>query len=126
MSVLSVNRRKNRNKPPSRKPKKERLDPSDFEGLGPVRIEEAYSELSRNAFAVWMRLVVMEPDQLRGRYEIARLLGYSPGRSNQVLMELKRKGYISFITHGKPFKPTEIFIERRPLVEARGKFVRVN
>jgi hypothetical protein len=124
MSILSSTKRKTRNKPPSSALKPERVDPAAFEGFGPVTIAAAYDELTRHAFAVWMRLVVMDDDELNNRKKLAVTLGYCPGRSNQVLRELKRRGYISFIVGG-PYQPTEVIIERRPFLESRGKFIRV-
>ena len=99
------------------------MDPATFEGFGPIRIAEAYEELTRQGFAVWMRLVIMEYNELSNRKVLAKVLGYSVARSNQILRELKRKGYISFIV-GASWEPTEVVIERRPFLEGRGKFVR--
>jgi hypothetical protein len=123
MTVLSVN--KSPRRPPAYKPKKQKAVISTFQGFGPVRIEDAYDELTHHGFAVWMRLVVAETRELQqGRTKLAKWLGYSQCRSNTVLRELKRKGYISFVTNGA-FRPTEVFIERKPILVARNQFVRL-
>lgn len=100
--------------------------PDNFPGHGPAKISEAYAELTHHGFAVWMRLMVATDDELRaGRRKMARLLGYGDERSNGVLRELKRKGYISFIVND-PGLPTQIVIERRALITSKARFVRLS
>lgn len=64
-------------------------------------------------------------DELKaGRHPLAATLGYSPRRSNDVLRELDRKGYISFIRNGA-WRATEVVIERKAIIPARGRFIRI-
>ena len=98
--------------------------PDVYPGEGPIELAEGYETLSRAAFAVWLRLAVADDDDLHGgRGHIASMLGYSPRRSNEVLLQLERAGYISFIPNG-PWQPTTIVIERRPAVRRGSRVVR--
>lgn len=96
-------------------------------GDGPISIKVAYDELSQEAFAVWIRLMVTTEEELRaGRGSVARLVGYSEGRSNEILRELKNKGYVEFNKGDHPGLPTEIIITRRPIVSGRNRFVKLS
>lgn len=95
-----------------------------FPGEGPSSIADAYDALSRHAFAVWMRLAVASSLELKGgRTGMADVIGYSGRRANEVLLELERKGFVSFIVNGV-YRPTEIVIERRPMICRGDRFVR--
>lgn len=97
-----------------------------FPWEGPADIETACDELSPPALSVWLRLISFEPKKLKsGRMSIAVGLGYSERRSNQILRELERKNYISFIPHGSG-KPTEIVVERKLLIKSNYSVVRMS
>lgn len=89
-------------------------------------IPEAYGELSQEAFAVWIRLMIASDDELsRGRGWIAaNLLNYSEPRANTILRELKRKGYVEF--KPDPGRATTIIIKRRAKIVGRNRFVRLS
>jgi len=126
MLIVAVLRSNKKPSPPRYKPDKQKGTPAAFLGFGPARIELAYKDLTNAAFAVWMRLVVADESDLKsGRAHIASLLGRSQRTSDRWLHELRRKGYISFIRKGS-FRPTEIIIERQPLISARGRFLRIS
>lgn len=92
----------------------------------PATIIEAYNELSQEAFAIWMRLLVATDTQLRqGRKSISSLVGYSEGRSNAILRELKLKGYIRFVRGDLPGIPTQIEIVRKALISGPAKVIRL-
>ncbi len=111
----------------SNKTRKCKALPENYPDQGPAKLDEAYGDLTRAAFATWIRLMV-EPREnetlKKGRGKVARMLGYSQRRSNEVLLELSRKGYVSFIFNGSG-KPTEVVIERRAMISSRGNFVRL-
>jgi len=93
----------------------------------PVTIEIAYNELSQEAFAVWIRMMVAaDKDLTSGRKHIATVLGYSEGRSNQILRELKNKGYVQLQPGPHPGIATEIIVARRPIISGRNRFVRLS
>lgn len=99
--------------------------PSAYPNEGPVKVEDAYDELTHHAFAVWMRLMVASEPELRlGRMKLTRLLGYSHSRGNYVLLELRRKGYITWLT--RPGMPSHCVVNRRALISARTQFVRLS
>lgn len=86
-------------------------------------IAEAYDELTRNAFAIWIRMHTMTPNQLAmGRAKIAKVFGYSPDRNNVVMRELFHKGYIVFEPRGVG-KPTTIHLTKRASIRGSAYFV---
>lgn len=92
----------------------------------PATIQEAYNELSQEAFAVWMRLLVAKDTELsKGRGALADLLGYSEGRSNAILRELKHKGYIEFQKSYRIGLPTLVKILRRGLVTGPSRIMKM-
>lgn len=92
----------------------------------PATIPEAYSELTQEGFAIWMRLLVATDSQLdSGRKEVSKLLGYSEGRSNVILRELKHKGYIRFIPAHRPGLPTLVKIRRKALISGPVRIIRL-
>lgn len=98
---------------------------ADFFGEGPVAIDTAYRELSHHAFAVWIKLMVSSDEELRvGRRALAKFLGYGQHRSNAVLLELKNKGYVSWIV--RPGLPSEVVVMRRAKLPARSRFIRIS
>lgn len=92
----------------------------------PATIPEAYSELSQEAFAIWMRLLCCSDTQLeQGRKAISIVLGYSEGRSNVILRELKHKGYITFKPADRPGLPTTINIRRKAIISGPARIIRL-
>lgn len=101
-----------------------KASPDLFPNEGPCDITEAYDQLSRNAFAVWIRLSVAEQEELRsGRTNLAERIGYSTRQCNEVLRELDRKGFITFLPEG-PWRRTTIVVTRKPLLQRGHGFVR--
>lgn len=95
-----------------------------FPDEGPCPIADGYTELSRGAFAAWIRLCVAEPDDLRqGRQHLADLLGYSLRQSNELIRELERSGFIAVLPEG-PWRKTVITIARKPLIQRGNRFAR--
>jgi hypothetical protein len=104
------------------KRRRSRFHPSEYRG-GPVYTEEAYGELSRSAFAVWIRLMTLTGDQLReGIGSVSRRLGYSPKGGRAVLSELELAGYVGFVNEGTR---QHVVLLRKAMVELRGtSFIR--
>jgi len=95
-----------------------------FPDEGPCPLAEAYDELTRAAFAIWIRMSVADRGELRmGRGKLARMLGYSRRQGDELLRELERKGFVAFIPHG-PYRRTVVVIVRRPLLEHGHGFAR--
>ena len=90
----------------------------------PASIQDAYEELSQEAFAVWIRMMLMTDSDLVGRQKIAKLLGYSEGRSNAILRELKLKSYIFIERPDMPGEETIVKIRRRAVCQCSGCRVR--
>ncbi len=89
-------------------------------------IEKAYKDLSPQGFAVWVRLHVVPPEELtQGRGRIAKLIGYSEGRSNAILRELTLQGYLEQKSKGR-FEATSFFLIRRCKITGVNAFVRLN
>ena len=108
--------------------RKSKALPGAFQHDGTATINQAYSELSRSAFAVWIRLMAEPPDVLKlGKAHLAGLLGYGLRRTDEVLTELRRKGYIGVIRPEGVAAPLTIVIRRRALINARvGSFQRLS
>lgn len=95
-----------------------------YPGEGPCFIADGYAELTRSAFAVWVRLAVAEDEQLHaGRGELAKVLGYSRRQCNQLLRELELKGFIAPISDG-PWQRTTVVLLRRPMISRGDRFMR--
>ncbi len=91
-----------------------------------VTIIEAYNNLSQEAFAVWIRLHVTEDQQLcEGRVKLARTLGYSEARSNEILRELSLAGYVECIPGPRIATPTTVRVRRRCKISGKNRFVRL-
>lgn len=100
------------------------LEPFDNGG---ITIEKAYEELSQEAFAVFMRMMVTKPSQLKkGRNKLAILLGYSEGRCNVILRELKNKGYITLIKGPYPGTPTTLKLAKRVILSGPSNFIKLS
>lgn len=96
------------------------------EEFEPATIIEAYNELTQEGFAVWMRLLVATDAQLKqGRRAISQLVGYSEGRCNVILRELKHKGYIALMRADRPGLPTSIKILRKALISGPARVIRL-
>lgn len=99
--------------------------PDAFADAGPIGLEEAYKDLSRQTFAVWVRLMVATDEERKlGRKRLAKLLGYGSQRGGEVFRELKRLGYVEWIPYVG--RPSELVVLRRAKIRARTHFVRVN
>jgi hypothetical protein len=96
-------------------------------GDTPVSIPDAYQELSRGAFAVWVRMaLVPDEDLAKGRAALARTCGYSPAQMNRVLAELQRKKYVAVDNPGAVGAPARLRTPKRPLiVSCHNRFVRL-
>lgn len=98
--------------------------PDRYPNEGPCPLAEAYEQLSRPAFAIWIRMSVAPRADLRmGRAKLSSLLGYSRRQGDELLRELDRKGFVACIAHG-PYRRTVIVIVRKPLLEQGHSFTR--
>jgi len=94
---------------------------------GHATIEQAYDELTKPGFAVWMRLMVTPRHHLSsGRERLATLMGYSRGRFDYILKELYNKGYIGLEKNAMVGKPTSIVLARRAILAGRSHFIRLS
>jgi len=93
----------------------------------PVPIEKAYEELTHAAYAVWTLLMVIGDDVLvGGRTDLAKHIGHSQSRTNEILRELKNKGYIQLIGGESIGEPTKIQLELLAMISGRNHFVRLS
>lgn len=102
--------------------------PDRYQGEGPVTIAQAYEELSKEAFATWMRLQVEPATTLSaGREAIAAALGITSRSLNTHLAELRRVGYVRTLReYSGRVGPATLLIERRALIRASDGFVRLS
>jgi hypothetical protein len=87
-------------------------------------IPEAYSELTDEAFAFWMRLHHCSDEELKkGRAHLARaVMKKSESRCSGILQELRLKGYIAIHSPGLP-RPSTVTLIKRCKIVGRTKFI---
>lgn len=98
---------------------------AEFTNQGPVRLEQAYSELSRAAFGYWLRILGEDSALVDGRTALSKVTGYSIRRSNELLKELERKGYVGFFTKIGG-DSASVVIHRRCILDGRSGFLRLS
>ena len=85
-------------------------------------IIEAYEELTPTAFAVWIRLMASEPNQLIGVSKIAKMINFSVTQTRAWLRELKFKGYIK-ISSTNPGAPSIVTLWRKAKLSGPNQFI---
>lgn len=119
-----MRRRLGKRRPLEGKRERTKAAPVLFPDEGPCGLAEAYDQLTRGAFAIWIRMAVAERRELRvGRAKLSLMLGYSRRQGDELLRELERKGFVAFIPHG-PWRRTVVVLVRRPLLERGHSFTR--
>lgn len=93
---------------------------------GGQTINEAFDELSQEAFAFWIRMMTMEDEDFVGRRTIARKFKVSEGRSNVVLRELKNCGYLRFEPGPRRGTQTQIVLMKRVILVGRDRFIKLS
>ena len=92
-----------------------------------VRIDEAYDDLTREAFAVWIRMMVDGDVVLHvfGITALALRYNYKKRQFSTILRQLRNKGYVRFATPPRG-KPAVIKIAKRPLLVGYNRFVKLS
>lgn len=91
----------------------------------PVRIADAYQELSKEGFAVWILMAVTSAKVLEsGLGKMASEFGYKERGFRKVLSELRNKGYVRYVTRTR--LPVPLQIARRPLLAGHDRFVKLS
>ncbi|GAG41452.1 unnamed protein product, partial [marine sediment metagenome] len=91
-------------------------------------IEVGYQALTREAFAVWIRLMV-EPENVLESAGLARLaerFNYRERAFKEILRQLRNKGYVRIESPPRPGVPAKLFIQRRVLLVGRDHFIRLS
>lgn len=104
---------------------KSKAHPSEYPKQGPASIAEAYEALTPQAFAVWVRMHTEQQAMETGRSALAKVLKYSARRFSDLLNELERKGYVSFVRRPSP-EPDGVILNRRCLIKANSGMVRIS
>lgn len=93
-----------------------------------VKLDAAYDDLTRQAFAVWVRMMVEPESALNGLgvEGLARKFSYKQRAFFEVLRQLRDKGYIRIVSAARPGKPAAILIAKRPLLVGRDHFVKLS
>lgn len=87
-------------------------------------IEQAYDELSREAFAVWMRLMIMSNKDLqRGKKYLSKLCNYSLNRFYAIMKELYNKTYVSYVKTSRLGSAHIVVLKKRALIEGENSFI---
>jgi hypothetical protein len=86
-------------------------------------IDHAWRDLSRNAFAVWIRLMLEPRRSLSlGIKPLARRLAVDHKQLSSYLKELRNKGYLRIIKGAHP-SPASIVIVRRAMLVGLTQFI---
>jgi hypothetical protein len=105
---------------------KEKATLSEYPEIGHVTVEQAHRELTPSAFSFWMR-IMGEADALRqGRRAVSRLTRYSFRRAEEILLELARKRYVTFVPLREGSRRDAIIIQRRLIVGANSGVIRIS
>lgn len=88
------------------------------------RIEDAYLDLSQEAFCAWLLLCTVGAP-VTGRSKAASILKLSYRRSNSVIRELKNKGYLTLRPGANPSIPTQILVTTQAVISGNAWIVRL-
>lgn len=87
------------------------------EGDIPVSIPQAYSQLSRSAFSVWILCShINDSDFKKGRKRLSEICGYSKAQINRIISELVQKGYLRIESSTIVGYPTRFYMPKRPII----------
>lgn len=103
----------------------ESLSTSEIETVG-VTIVDAYNELSRTAFALWIRMCVHPTHELEklGMYKLAKKFGYTRRTFYEQVQVLRNAGYVRYATtHGRA---AQIRIAKRPMLIGVDQFIKLS
>lgn len=91
-----------------------------------VSIERAWSDLTKVAFATWIRMHALDGKQLGvGRKAMAKLLRVSKSQMDKDIQTLERAGYIKTHPIGGG-RPTRIELVRRCALAGRDHFIKLS
>jgi len=89
-------------------------------------VEQAFDELSQEAFAVWIRLHVATEDQLcEGKRALGWMCNYSTGRFYKIMKELYCKDYVRYIKPDALGQPHTVVLHKRAMIGGKNHFVRL-
>lgn len=92
-----------------------------------ITLPDAYGDLTPQGFSVWVRLHLCSAEEMAaGRGKLAQVMGFSEGRCNAILRELKAKGYVALHPAALHGQPTRVELKRRGCFVGRDAFVRLS
>lgn len=90
-----------------------------------VTIPVAFKELSHKAFAIWIRLMVVSDQTLRGGWRVFNtFIRMDDATSHRYVKELVDKGYLLVKSRG-PGLPVRFIVKRRARIKGKSTFVRL-
>ena len=88
-----------------------------------VSIDQAFEELKRSSFALWIRMMTLSPsDMAAGRLHLARELGWSRDSFNVHVRDLVENGYIEL--RPSPGYPTKLVLLKVPSMPMPNYFIK--
>lgn len=91
----------------------------------PKQMQEAYKELSHKAFAVWVRLMAVSDQTLRGGWRVfMTFVRLQDVPCRRIVAELVAKGYMLVKNNG-PGRPARFIIKKRCRIKGKSTFVRI-
>lgn len=93
-----------------------------------MRLEVAYDLLTRQAYAVWVRMMV-EPEAVlerSGMEQLAERFRYRQRAFYNVVQELRDKGFIRVISPPRLGEPSAVILSKRALLVGRDHFIKLS
>lgn len=92
-----------------------------------VRLGDAYADLTREAFAVWIRLSIEDEHTLRemGVGKMALVLKYKKRGFYDILCQLRNKGYVRYRTP-KLGERGRVHLSKRPMLVGYDQFLKLS
>lgn len=91
-----------------------------------ITIADAYDQLPRITFAVWIRLAVVPQHELEtlGIHKLATKLGYSWMPFYNQVQVLRNSGYLRYVYRGS--KTAQIYLVKRPMLIGVDQFIKLS
>lgn len=92
----------------------------------PKNISEAYTEISRQAFASWIMLAQAEPENYSSREKIEKLLNYTQSSAQLIMRELTACRYVGKYRTSAKTRATGYVLLKKPMIAGPRGFVVLN
>ncbi len=90
-------------------------------------IEQAYEELTREEFAVWIRMMML-PDEIlcKGKKHVGKICKYSTNYFYKLMKGLHAKDYITYVKPAILGKPFTIILRKKAMISGVNHFIKLS